>query len=301
MIFAGLWFGEKKPAMWTFLKPDTHSFKALEEGVEIYSPERGTFTCKGVVLACSCDLPARCIMCNSMQYNGENGCWKCLHPGETVQTGDGGHSRAFLYQNGNPKGPSRTAQNVAQHAREAAKRQIEGGKRYGVKGPSWPCVLDHFDIVRGMAIDYMHGVLLVVQKLLLTLWFSSNFSKWHFGISSKVNDIDARLRQILPTAEIKRLPRSISNDLKYLKASELRSFLLFYGLPTLYGLLPDNYFTHYVLFVQAIYILHKSFAILYSEQFCTLNVHQLLHPADDVRDHFTLTVVLRLRTRTGSS
>ena len=24
MIFAGLWFGEKKPAMWTFLKPHTH-------------------------------------------------------------------------------------------------------------------------------------------------------------------------------------------------------------------------------------------------------------------------------------
>ena len=29
--FCGLWFGEKKPAMWTFLKPHLHSFAALEE------------------------------------------------------------------------------------------------------------------------------------------------------------------------------------------------------------------------------------------------------------------------------
>ena len=26
MIFAGLWFGENKPAMWTFLNPHIHSF-----------------------------------------------------------------------------------------------------------------------------------------------------------------------------------------------------------------------------------------------------------------------------------
>ena len=45
MIFAGLWFGEKKPAMWTFLKPHTHSFALLEKGVEMESPERGKFDC----------------------------------------------------------------------------------------------------------------------------------------------------------------------------------------------------------------------------------------------------------------
>ena len=122
MIFVGLWFGEKKPAMWTFLKPHTYSFKTLEMGVEMNSPDRGTFNCKGVVLACTCDLPARCILCNSMQYNGENGCWKCLQPGQTVRTGVRGHSRAFLYQNGNPKGPLRTARNVTQDAAEAADR-----------------------------------------------------------------------------------------------------------------------------------------------------------------------------------
>ena len=150
----------------------------------------------------------------------------------------------------------------------------------------------------------MHGVLLGGQKLLLTLWFSSKFSNQHFSISSKVDSIDFRLNQILPSSEIKRLPRSVADHLKYWKASELRSFLLYYGLPTLYGLLSDNYFAHYTLFVHAIYILLqdsiseadlqeadrlldgfcKSFSTLYEERFYTLNVHQLLHLVDDVRD-----------------
>ena len=207
----------------------------------------------------------------------------------------------------NPKGPIRTSENVKEDRIEAARRQKQGMGRYvvnGVKGPSWLSLLKHFDLVRGIAIDYMHGVLLGVQKLLLTLWFNPTFSKEHFSIFSKVEIIDERLNQILPTFEVKRLPRSISEHLKYWKASELRSFLLFYGLPTLYGLLPDNYFSHYTLFVNAIFILLqesiteadlleadrlldsfcKSFSNLYHPRFHTLKVHQLLHLVDDVRD-----------------
>ena len=72
----------------------------------------------------------------------------------------------------------------------------------------------------------------------------------------------------------------------------------------LYGLLPDNYFSHYTLFINAIFILLqesiseadlqeadrlldcfcKSFSNLYQPLFYTLNVHQLLHLVDDVRD-----------------
>ena len=62
----------------------------------------------------------------------------------------------------------------------------------------------------------MHGVLLSVQKLLLTLWFSPAFSKEHFSISSRVENVDERLNQISPTFEIKRLPRSISEHLRCL-------------------------------------------------------------------------------------
>ena len=45
MLFAGLWFGEKKPAMWTFLNPHMKALKDLESGVEFKSPSRGKFIC----------------------------------------------------------------------------------------------------------------------------------------------------------------------------------------------------------------------------------------------------------------
>ena len=81
-----------------------------------------------------------------MQYNGENGCWKCLQPGETVKTAVRGHSRAFLYQDDNPKGPIRTSEK--EDGIEAARRQKQGMDRYvvnRVKGPSWLSLLKHFD------------------------------------------------------------------------------------------------------------------------------------------------------------
>ena len=206
MIFAGLWFEETKPAMWTFLKPHSDSFAALEKGVKVNSPERGNFLCKGILLFCTCDLPARCLLCNGMQYNSENGRRKCSQPGQTVKTGVRGHSRAFPYQGDNPKGPIRTSDSVKDDGSEAARRHKQGLNRYvvnRVKGPSWLSLLQHFDLVRGMGIDYMHGVFLGVQKLLLSLWFSLAFSKEHFSISSKVENVDERLNQISPTFEVK--------------------------------------------------------------------------------------------------
>lgn len=123
MLFAGLWFGEKKPAMWTFLKPHIKALDELELGLEMESPIRGKFICKAVLLACTCDLPARCLVCNSMQYNGEHGCWKCLQPGRTVKTGLHGHSRAFPFNHADPKGPQRTRESTMQYAKKRCKNK----------------------------------------------------------------------------------------------------------------------------------------------------------------------------------
>ena len=130
MLFVCLWFGERKPAMWSFLKPHVQALQKLEEGGEFDSPERGTFFCKAILLACTCDLPARCLVCNGMQYNSENGCWKCLQAGKTVQAGNpGGHARAFPYEADDPKGPLRNKENIYQHAREAMQKQLAGKSR----------------------------------------------------------------------------------------------------------------------------------------------------------------------------
>ena len=66
MIFAGMWFGEKKPAMWTFLKPFHLSLSKLEQGVDFSVHVIGSITCQGILLGGTCDLPARCLVCNTI-------------------------------------------------------------------------------------------------------------------------------------------------------------------------------------------------------------------------------------------
>ena len=304
MLLAGLWFGNRKPAMNTFLKPLLNSMEQLLQGIECFSPERGSFICKCFLLATTADLPARSLLCNSVQFNGLYSCWKCLQPGKTAAVGKG-HTHVYPYVSTCPKGPERTFEMVMADAREAVAHQLLGHQKAinGIKGPSWLAWFPLFNIVQGVGIDYMHGILLGVQKLLIKLWFAKDFSGRPFNFYRSVGEVDKRLRSILPTPNISRLPRSIEHDLKYWKASEYRSFLLFYGVTVLDGILDTERFQHYSDFVGAIQILLyygsteyqlqsaeiflfrfcENFATLYNECYMTLNVHQLVHIVDSVR------------------
>lgn len=307
MILASLWFDSKKPAMNTLLKPLLHSIELLHnEGVECDFPEIGKFNCKGYLLAGTADLPARCLLCNSIQYNGSYSCWKCLQPGETASVGKG-HAHVYPFKIECPKGPPRTNDQTLQDAQTATRNQQE--KRNpkvvnGVKGPSWLICFPKFNIVNGIAIDYMHGLLLGVQKLMIRLWFDKSFSKFPFNIHSAVEKVDARLLSLLPTLSITRLPRTIQNHLKYWKASEFRSFLLYYGAPVMYEILDRDRFSHYLNLVNASQILLmngsteenlknaedmlfsfcEKFSILYDKKYMTLNIHQLVHLVDCVKE-----------------
>ena len=161
-----------------------------------------------------------------------------------------------------------------------------------------------FNIIRGIAIDYMHGTLLGVVKMLVNLWLDKQHHEEPCYIGKWARELEKRYTSIKPPSCISRLPRSFVGNFGHLKASELRSFLLFYSLPCLYGLLPDSYFQHYLLLVEAIYILLKHsismneltkaskllkhFCIrieeLYGGRYETYNVHGLLHLVERVKD-----------------
>lgn len=301
MLLAGLWFDTIKPSMELFLKPVLEEFKQLSRGVHFSTPAKGIVLCKGFLLSCTADLPARALLCNSVQFNGAFSCIKCLQKGETAKRGKG-HTHIFPFQSVDPKGPKRSVESILQNAETV---MCSGQSKYsinGIKGPSWLSFFPKFDIVNGVGIDYMHGVLLGVQKLLLKLWFGKEFSSKTFSVFSKLKIVDKRLLSICPTLKISRLPRSIEHDIKYWKASEFQNFLLFYGLPVLKGVLDQERFLHFAFFVHAIFILLqneitvselkkaeqmlqafcKNFDNLYPVCFMTLNVHQLLHLVDNV-------------------
>ena len=97
----------------------------------------------------------------------------------------------------------------------------------GIKGRLWFMTLSSFYLVQSVAIDYMHGLLLGIQKKLLQLWFTPEFAKEPFSVCKDVTILEKRLLAVSPPSAIDRVPRNVSDSLKYWKASKFRSFLLF--------------------------------------------------------------------------
>ena len=257
VILGGLWFGPKKPNMLTFLKPFAESISSLKtNGVEVYLPDTSrNFVYRAMLLCGTCDLPAKAVVLNMKQYNGEYGCSHCLQTGKRLKLDTGGTVHVYPYIPSNPTGPKRTEEETKMHTREAV--SVAKAKS-GVKGPSWLSTIPEYSIIDGNTIDYMHSVLLGVTKMLLGLWFDSQHSTelWYCG--NKVDEADSKLLQIKPPIIISRLPKSIQNHRGYWKASEYRPWLLFYSIPVMLNILPVEYLAHHMLLVEAIYILLSS-------------------------------------------
>jgi len=58
---------------------------------------------------------------------------------------------------------------AAEATTKSAQKGVENSVN-GVKGYWWFMFVSKFDIMRGVAIDYMHSILLGAVKMLLTLW-----------------------------------------------------------------------------------------------------------------------------------
>ena len=265
-----------------------------------------TKTVKCILLSGTFDAPAKCLFQNMVQFNGFFGCPYCLNPGVTLKTNSTGtgHSHVYPYdRENNGQTEQRSHKQTVSFAREAERLKTTSGHSSretvkGIKGFSWPMFFPKFDIICGIAVDYMHSVLLGVVKMLLTLWTDKSHSSepWFLG-AEKLKVLDKRFLQIKPPYKVTRTPRSLIANMAHLKASELRAFLLFYGLPCLWGLLPDEYFQHFLLLVEAVFILlqdsisseqlSKSATLLqhfclrveslYGGRYQTFNVHCLLH------------------------
>ena len=252
IILAGLWLGQQKPDMLLFLKPFTESLTTLySKGVRISSPDiQQTFICRGMRLCGTCDLPAKTIVYNMTQFNGYYGCSHCKQSGKQLSTGPTRKVHIYPYTNENPLGPLRTNDEMESHSREAV---ATAKPVFGVKGPSWLCTVPNYNLIGGNVVDYMHCVLLGITKMLLKLWFNSEYSKelWYCG--NQVKKADAKLLQIKPPTTITRVPRSIQQHHSYWKASEYRAWLLFYSLPVMLNILPDEYLAHHMLLVESVF------------------------------------------------
>ena len=187
-------------------------------------------TLRCILLFGTFDAPAKCLFQEFCQFNAFYGCPYCLSPGETVKTCGNGHTHVYPFDESNLStghGKERDHKQTLSHAATATKQTIEGGKPAavkGVKGFSWFAFLPKFDIIKGVGIDYMHGALLGVTKMLLTLWLNKSYSKEPWSISKLQNEIESRYLGMTPPICITRLPRILIANFRYLKASDFRTF-----------------------------------------------------------------------------
>ncbi|XP_028416230.1 uncharacterized protein LOC114540149 [Dendronephthya gigantea] len=217
ILLLGLWFGQK-PNMNIFLIPFVEECRKLETEGFVFGNElhrRRVFA-----LLLSADSPARAIVRNVKQFNGEYGCDWCEFEGLPVAT-TGPPVRYYPYR---MPVVMRSARKQAAYALQStAAKPVKG-----VKGVSVADMLPSFDTVRGTITDYMHSVCLGVMRQMVDLWFNSKNHGESYYIGRQVKLVDERLQVISPPSEIHRSPRSISQR-QFWKASEWRAFI-FYSL-----------------------------------------------------------------------
>ncbi len=302
VILAGLSFGRGKPDMSSFMKCFVQSIEKMNaEGVHWTNPQTAESIVSFVYpLFSSCDSVARCAIQCIHQYNGSYGCSWCLQEGVRVVKG-AGHTNVYpgLHEE------LRTHQGLLDCGREVT-NDVALTHVKGVKSVSPLFLLKKygFDMARGFPVDYMHCVLLGIERQFIELWTDSKYheSKWHMT-AADINAIDKALLAIKPPCDIKRFPRSIKLAGKW-KANELRSFLLFYSAYVLQNVLNRAYFKHWLLLVHAMYYLlqedisDQELALcerlldkfvmethtLYGIEQMSYNVHQLTHLVQCVRD-----------------
>lgn len=242
MILAGLWFGNEKPYMNTFLKPFVTELNEL--GTTGFSV--GNVCRKAFVLFLSADAPARAtIVRNGKQYNGAHGCDWCEQEGTTLPNGNGPPLRVYPYEHNVPQRSDLSQRSAA------IRSQQTGECHVGTMGPSVLMLLPNFDCVRGICSEVQHGGFLGVARQFLNTWLDSSNKDKDYYLGRKFATLDERLLSICPPSDISRCPRSLKMR-KYWKASELRAFV-FYSLVVLQGLLPAVYINHWFLYVFGIY------------------------------------------------
>jgi hypothetical protein len=177
----------------------------------------------------------------------------------------------------------------------AARAEVLGKPQRGIKGISILSDLPDFDIVRCLDLDIFHA-LVNVAKRFASLWFHESYSSKSFNISGQFAQVDRRLTSILPTSDVSRGPRSLTERSDY-RGHEWFYFVVIFSLPVLKNVLPMKFLNHWSLLVHGVAILMQNsvtkselaYADRYLQQFAagiddlygaenvTFSVHLLTH------------------------
>jgi hypothetical protein len=322
LILTNLWCGNGKPDINFYLENWVEKMKLLSnDGVEWKDPNTHKLDiCRASVVVSAVDAPARAALQNLSYYNGQFGCSFCETEGvlpERVSKKQRGKEtqnsevepkvRYYPYAECS-NAPLRTKENMIQHAVDAIdpekiKLRPPNQKTVkGVKGLSEIAFLPNFDIAKGFSPDLLHSAFLGVVRRHLEILIDPIYKDrtFYFTLGYQ-NLLSERLKKIRPPNYISRLPRSLKH-LPNWKGSEFMWWIIFYALPCLENLLPDEHFKHLFLLVTSLHTFMKEeitpediklcdrhlrkfcsmYKTLYSAKEETFNLHMLIHYGQSV-------------------
>ena len=152
----------------------------------------------------------------------------------------------------NPLGPERTN---ASYQVDVVQSAV--GTSRGVKGPSLFSQLRLYQPLESTNIDYMHTLLEGVVKRLFGIWFSKTGAL----ARSKLELVNTRLINLRPPSFVTSPPRSI-HLWKRWRAHEYLTFLLYYSLPVMFGVLSEECFSNLIKLVVSVEHLIKKNILL---------------------------------------
>ncbi|KAE8738830.1 hypothetical protein FOCC_FOCC015662, partial [Frankliniella occidentalis] len=305
MLVAGIWGSVKKPHPNVFLQPIHDELESLRKGVNfhVHGIEQ-QLEVKVIVLCGTCDAPAVAMFLNIKSHSGFYSCHICYCRGEkSKRTGD---VTVFPYQEDFPLRCKADYINQVKYAVENRVLHntalLNEPECSGIKGPT---TLSYFvsDIFTSTAIDSMHALYLGVTRQILTLLFDHAYRNEKFSVHSKIKEFNERMSMIRPPHFVQRHPQGV-DKLAYWKATEFRSFLFYYSLFVLCGILPKDYFDNFLLFVEGVALLNsgsitpedivlaemlldkfvRDFETLYGLRHMSHNIHMVLHLGSCVRN-----------------
>lgn len=170
-----LYCNNKKPPRDAYLKCFVEETRRLREDGVTWIDKLGTKRVSKIIfLICVADAPARALLTNMTQYNGEYGCCHCVHPGVRARSGGGSMQ---VYPLEHPIKPERDYQSLLCDV-EAA---VQNGRAVnGVKGPSQLYLIPGFDVARGIVPEIMHFAFLGLSKQFIHTWKVSHRSRFTF-------------------------------------------------------------------------------------------------------------------------
>lgn len=307
ILLVGIYCGKTKPQMSAILIPLIEEMETLQvTGFSIWHNSQ-LLSLIPRILFCACDIPARVDLQYVKMFNGYYGCPCCEQKGVCVKNIKTKKSYVrFLKETEISK--LRSHGEILRISETIIKEKLEFDIK-GIKGLSPMIGFKDFDLSDSFVIDWMHGALLGVMKLLFDIWLGAKkliyqddelFQFKSLTINQRF-ELNRRLLALKPPIRINHKPRNIL-DRSYFTANEYRSHLWFYLKYALKGLLDSRLVAHFDLLSRATYMLsgtqithsevqvankmlHRfsdEFEQYYGRNAVTINIHLLRHYADVV-------------------